>query len=136
MWRAIVVAAPGDAWAALALVGSIALTAALAVRPFVASRGKRLAASTVAIVGLLLGLAGSGLGFGARWVRANVHEAVVVTPDTITHPPSQGTEPMRLVEGTRVDVVEERMTEALVRTDKGEGWVPRSALRALPPYRP
>jgi hypothetical protein len=79
---------------------------------------------------------GSGLGFGARWVRANVHEAVVVTPDTITHPTSESSEPLRLLEGTRVDVVEERMTEALVRTDKGEGWVPRSALRALPPYRP
>ena len=136
MWRAIVVAVPGDAWAAIALVGSIALAAALGARPFVASRGKRLAASTVAIVGLVLALTGGALGYGARWVRANVHEAIVVTPDTLTHPPSEGVEPMRLVEGTRVDVVEERMTEALVRTDKGEGWVPRSALRALPPYRP
>jgi len=141
MWRAIVVAAPGDVWAALALFGSIALAVALGVRPFV-SRGKRLAASTVVVVGLVLAVAGSGLGFGARWVRAHVREAVIVAPDTITHPPTaagesgDGAEPMRLVEGTRVDVVEERMTEALVRTDRGEGWVPRSALRALPPYRP
>lgn len=135
MWRAVVVAVPGDAWAAIALFGSIVLAVALAVRPWVA-RGRRLAASTAAIVGLVVAVAGSALGFGAHFVRANVHEAVVVTPNTFARPTGESGEPLRLLEGTRVDVVEERMTEALVRTDRGEGWVARSALRALPPYRP
>lgn len=134
MWRALVIAAPGDAWAILALTGALLVSIALAVRPR-ARRGLRLAASTLAIVALVLTAISSALGLGARYLRHHVHEAVVVTPSTIAKRDVAG-EPLRLVEGTRVDVLEERLTESHVRMEKGDGWVPRSALRALPPYRP
>ena len=136
MWRAIVVAAPGDAWVGLALFGGILTALALALRPRL-TRGRRLAASTCAIVGVTLGLAGAALGLGARHLRLDVREAVVVTPHTLAEPSDrEHGEPMQLVEGARVDVVEERMTETLVRTDRGEGWVARSAVRSLPTFRP
>lgn len=134
MWRALVTAAPADVWMAIALVASLALSIALVVRPR-AKRGLRLAASTTAIVGFVLAALASALGFGASYLRRHVHEAVVVTPGMVAKPIGGG-DPLRLVEGTRVDVLEERMSEARVRTDRGEGWLPRSALRNLPPYRP
>jgi len=133
MWRALVIAAPGDVWTAMALVGAAGMSIALAFRPRV-QRGLRLAASTVAIVALVVTAVSAALGLGARYLRSHVHEAVVVTPSTLAKR-DEG-EPLRLVEGTRVDVLEERLTEAHVRMEKGDGWVPRSALRALPPYRP
>ncbi len=134
MWRALVTAAPADAWMAIALLSSLALSVALAVRPRV-QRGLRLAASTTAIVGFFVAVLASALGFGASYLRRNVREAVVVVPGLVAKPMGSG-DPLRLVEGTRVDVLEERMSEAHVRTDRGEGWLPRSALRTLPPYRP
>lgn len=135
MWRAIVVASPADGWASLSIVGSLMVSVALGVRPF-ARRGARLAASTVAIVGAVLVIAATALGLGARYLRLRVHEAVVVAPHVVTTP-LDGGEPIKLVEGTRVDLVDERLSEARVRTGKGEeGWVPRDSLRSLPPYRP
>ena len=134
MWRALVIAAPGDVWTGIALVGAICVSVALAVRPS-ARRGMRLAASTVAIVAIVITASSAALGLGARYLRSHVHEAVVVTPSTMAKRDGD-VEPLRLVEGTRVDLLEERLTDAHVRMEKGDGWVPRSALRALPPYRP
>lgn len=133
-WRGLVVAAPGDVWVALALAGSLAASVALAMRPRLA-RGARLAASTVVAVGLSLTALSSALALGARWLRAHVHEAVVVAPHVTGRPDGDGP-PLDLPEGARVDVVEEGTTSVLVRTDRGSGWVSRESLRALPPFRP
>ena len=61
----------------------------------------------------------------------------LVTPHALAQPfDREHAQPMQLVEGVRVDVIEERMTETLVHTERGEGWVARSSLRLLPPFRP
>ena len=136
MWRAIVVAAPGDVWVGLALFGALLAALALALRPRLA-RGRRLAASTCATLGVTFALAGTALGLGARHLRLHVREAVVVTPHALAQPlDREHGQPMQLVEGVRVDVIEERMTETLVHTERGDGWVARSSLRALPAFRP
>jgi len=133
-WRTIVTAAPGDVWAGLALGGSLALAIALALRPRLARAG-RLAASTIALCGLFVAIAGGALGLGARHLRLHVREAVVVAPAVVALP-DEGGRPLDLSEGARVDVVEERATTTRVHTSKGEGWVARDAIRLLPPWRP
>jgi hypothetical protein len=133
-WRGLVVAAPGNVWAGLAMLGSLVTACALGVRPRLV-RGARLAASTLAVVGLLLGLLGSALALGARWLRTHVHEAVVVAPHAVGQ--SDGEAPsFDLPEGARVDVLEEGTTSVLVRSARGTGWVARESLRPLPPWRP
>ncbi len=132
-YRAVLVALPGDAWAGLALVASLLLSIALAARPRL-TRGLRLAASTTAIVSAVVMIAASGMALGARWLRTRVREAVVVAPRVLTTPEEGGA--IELDEGQRVDVVEERATSTMIRTEKGTGWAPRDALRMLPPYRP
>jgi hypothetical protein len=134
VWRTIVVALPGDAWAGLAIGSSLVLSIALAMRPRL-SRGARLTASTIAIVCALLVVTFSGIGLSARWLRAHVREAVVVSPHAVATPEGDGA-PLDLDEGQRVDVIEERAGTTLIRTEKGTGWAPRDALRTLPPYRP
>lgn len=134
VWRTIVVSLPGDAWAGLAIASSLILSGALALRPRLL-RGARLAASTIAIVSVLLMIAFSALGLSARWLRANVREAVVVAPRAIATPDGD-VAPIELDEGQRVDVLEERAGTTLIKTEKGTGWAPRDALRLLPPYRP
>ncbi len=133
--RAILVSLPGDAWAGLALVGSVVLAIALAVRPRLPRGGLRLAASTTSIVALSLTLVASGLGLSASWLRRTLKEAVVVAPYAAASPEAAGPS-IDLDEGQRVDVLEERATTTKVRTDRGEGWAPRDALRPLPSYRP
>lgn len=133
-WRGLVVAAPGDAWVALAMTGSALLSIALAARPRLA-RGARLAASTIAAVGLSMGLLGSALALGARWLRTHVHEAIVVAPRATARADGDA-QPFELPEGARVDVVEEGTTSVLVSADRGTGWVARESLRPLPPWRP
>lgn len=134
VWRTIVVALPGDAWAGLALAASVILSVALAMRPRL-QRGARLAASTTAIVSVVLVVVLSALGLGARSLRRNLREAVVISSHAVATPEGD-TAPIDLDEGQRVDVVEERSGTTLVRTEKGTGWAPRDALRILPPYRP
>lgn len=133
-YRAILVSLPGDAWAGLAIAASLILATALALRPRL-TRGARLAASTTAIVATVIMLASAGLGLGSRWLRVHVREAVVVAPHAAATA-EEGAMMLDLDEGQRVDVLEERATSTLVRTDKGVGWAPRDALRMLPPYRP
>lgn len=133
-YRAILVALPGDAWAAIALTASMILSLALALRPRLV-RGSRLAASTVAIVATVITIAASALGLGARWLRTHVREAVVISPH-VAATREDGGGLVELDEGQRVDVLEERATTTLIRTDKGTGWAPRDAVRMLPPYRP
>lgn len=133
-WRGLVVAAPGDVFAGLALAGSLLASIALAARPRL-RRGARLAASTLLAVGLSLAAVASALALGARWLRTNVREAVVVAPHATGRPAGDGAT-LDLPEGARVDVVEEGTTSVLVRTDRGTGWVSRESLRALPPWRP
>jgi hypothetical protein len=131
--RAIAVAIPGNAWGALALFGSLTLAIALAARPRL-SRARRLAATTIAVVGFLLaGFATAG-GLGARWLRLHQREAIVVVPHASAAP--EGGAPIELDEGARVDVLEERGLSVLVKNDRGQGWAPRESLRMLPPYRP
>jgi hypothetical protein len=133
-YRAVLVALPGNAWAGLAIVASLVLSAALAMRPrFV--RGLRLAASTTAIVAAVVTIAASGMALGARWLRKTVREAVVVAPHATATPVEEGSL-IELDEGQRVDVLEQRATSTMIRTEKGVGWAPRDALRPLPPYRP
>lgn len=131
--RTILFALPGNAWAGIALTASLALSVALALRPRLL-KGARLAASTVAIVSAVLGLLAGGLGLAGSSLRRHLREAVVVAPRA-TATTDEGA-PLELDEGERVDVLEERATSTRVRTDKGEGWAPRDALRPLPPYRP
>ncbi|MGZ3422406.1 MAG: hypothetical protein ACXVEF_41905 [Polyangiales bacterium] len=131
--RAVAVAIPGNAWGALALFGSLALAIALAVRPRV-SRARRLAATTVAVVGFLLAGVATAGGLGARWLRLHQREAVVVVPHAAAVP--EGGVAIDLEEGARVDVIEERGVSLLVKNDRGQGWAPRESLRMLPPYRP
>jgi tetratricopeptide (TPR) repeat protein len=133
-YRAVLVALPGDAWAAFAIASSLLLAIALAVRPRL-TRGARLASSTTAVVAALVMVASSGMALGARWLRTKVREAVVVAPRVIATPVEEGSS-IELDEGQRVDVVEERATSTMIRTEKGVGWAPRDALRPLPPYRP
>lgn len=133
-YRAILVALPGDAWAALAIVSSLVLALALALRPRLV-RGARLAASTTAIVAAVVMIVASGLGLGARYLRAHLREAVVVSPHAGARR-EDGSGMVELDEGQRVDVLEERATTTMIRTDKGVGWAPRDALRMLPAYRP
>jgi hypothetical protein len=132
--RTIVVALPGDAWAGLAIASSIVLAAALAIRPRL-QRGARLASSTVAIVTLLMVLVFSALGLAARYLRTNLHEAVIISPRAVATPEGDSA-PIDLDEGQRVDVLEQRAGTTLIHTEKGTGWAPRDALRMLPPYRP
>lgn len=133
--RAILVSLPGDAWAGLAIVGSIVLAVALAVRPRLPRGGRRLAASTIAVVALAITSVASALGVSASWLRRTSKEAVVVAPHAAAAPEGPGPS-LDLDEGQRVDVIEERATTTKIRTDRGEGWAPRDALRMLPPYRP
>jgi hypothetical protein len=132
-YRAILVALPGSAWTGIAIAASLLLSLALALRPRL-QRGVRLAASTTAIVATVIMIAASALGLGARWLRANVREAVVVSPHAAAKADDGSV--VDLDEGQRIDVIEERATTMLIRTDKGTGWAPRDALRLLPPYRP
>lgn len=132
-YRAVLVALPGDGWAALAIVSSLVLSVALFMRPRL-TRGGRLAASTTAVVAAIVMIGMSALGLGSRWLRANVREAVVISPRAAAT--SDDGAPIDLDEGMRVDVLEERATSTMIRTDKGIGWAPRDALRPLPPYRP
>jgi len=134
VWRTIVVTLPGDAWAGLALASSLFLSGALLLRPRL-QRGARLAASTIAIVSVLLLAAFSAIGLSARWLRTNLREAVVVSPRAAATPEGDSA-PIELDEGQRVDVLEERAGTTLIRTERGTGWAPRDALRILPPYRP
>ena len=134
VWRTIVVALPGDAWAGLAIASSLILAGALAMRPRLA-RGARLAASTIATVAVIALVVFSAIGLSARWLRANLREAVVISPHAVATPDGDSA-PIDLDEGQRVDVVEERAGTTLVRTEKGTGWAPRDALRTLPSYRP
>ncbi len=133
-WRAVVVALPGNAWVALALAASLVLCVGLVMRPRL-PRGSRLAASTASIVALLIALTATGLGLAARHLRSTLREAVVVAPHA-TALPEGGGNPIELDEGARVDVVEERATSTRIRTERGDGWAPRDALRMLPVYRP
>ncbi len=88
---------------------------------------------TLGVVGLVVMSLGAGLAAAAHFLRTNVREAIVIVPrPSATR--DDGT-PLDLDEGARVDVLEIGATSARVRTDQGEGWVPRTELRALPPYR-
>jgi len=131
--RAVAVAIPGNVWGALALFGSIVLAVALATRPRL-MHARRLAATTAAVMGLLVAGVATVGGLGARWLRLHHREAIVVTPRIAAVP--EGGASIHLEEGARVEVVEERAGSMLVKNDRGEGWAPRESLRMLPPYRP
>jgi len=131
--RTILFSLPGNAWAGIAIAASLLFATALALRPRLAA-GLRLAASTVAIVSVLVSVAASGLGIGGSVLRRHLREAVVVSTRAVATTDAGAT--LELDEGERVDVLEERASTTRIRNDKGEGWAPRDALRVLPAYRP
>ncbi len=134
VWRSVVTSAHADAWTGLALGSSMLLSLALATRSRLRGPARIWAHALAAVTALTLVLAGA-LYAGNWWVRHRLREAVIVSPRPVARV-ANGAPPLELLEGARVDVVEEREGEALIENEIGRGWITRDAIRMLPPMRP
>jgi tetratricopeptide (TPR) repeat protein len=137
--RAVLELLDESVWAALAALGSLALTAGLAVLSLTQAHRARVAGSTAAAIGgVLLSCCGAAAA-GARHFRLSSTPAVVVAPearllDENGRPVVQKNgEPEHVVmaEGTSVYVRERRGTLARIEWGSTEAWVDASQLRVL-----
>jgi hypothetical protein len=136
--RAIVTLLPEQAWASIALLGSLALAFGIVLRR-VSTRGFARLAGAVAIgVGGAL-LAGFGTGaYAARQLRATSQPAVVVVPEARLLnesgrplPFKAGADSTSVPEGATVYVKERREGRCLVEWGNTDGWLSLSDVRLL-----
>jgi hypothetical protein len=122
-----------DAWALLALIGSLVIGAGLFVRRLARTPRMRVAGGTAAGVATPVLVAAAIMTLAVRSDRLNLHEAVVVTagarPTDERGLSVPGAAP--LPEGARVEVLETRGSVSRVRFGSVEAWVASVALREI-----
>jgi hypothetical protein len=122
-----------DAWALLALIGSLVIGAGLFVRRLARTPRTRVAGGTAAGVATPVLVAAAIMTLAVRSDRLNLHEAVVVTagarPTDERGLSVPGAAP--LPEGARVEVLETRGSVSRVRFGSVEAWVASVALREI-----
>jgi hypothetical protein len=122
-----------DAWALLALIGSLVIGAGLFVRRLARRPRIRVAGGTAAGVATPVLVAAAVMTLAVRSDRLNLHEAVVVTdgarPTDERGLSVPGGTP--LPEGARVEVLETRGSVSRVRFGSVEAWVASAALREI-----
>ena len=128
-----------NVWAAVALMGSLLLTAGLGLRRFVGRTSAALAGAIGIGVGALLLLLGGGMTAGARHFRLSSAPAVIVVDEARLLDETGKPLPLKagaadsviVPEGASVYVVERR--PALYRVEWGSsyGWLTPSQLRVL-----
>jgi hypothetical protein len=126
-------------WALLALLGSIALTAGLALRLWAHNRNARLSGSVVSAIGLVLLVLGGGMAAAARQLRLSTSPAVVIAEqaqllDAAGRPVSSAShrEVGNVIpEGSAVYVKETKGALAFVEWGELDAWVNLRELRRL-----
>lgn len=129
--RAIVDLAPESAWAALAALGSIALTAGLILRRM-PGHAKRLAGLIAVPIGALVLVVFAGLAGAARHVRHTTSQAVVTAPEARMLDERgliRNVEPVP--EAARVEVLERKGALVRIRYGTTEGWTQSGSVRVL-----
>jgi hypothetical protein len=133
--RAIAGLLPEDAWGVLAILGSLALAAGIALR--FRTREHDVPGSLAVGVGALLLVLGGGLGFSARHFRRTSTPAVVVVDEARlldeSGRPLQGriAEGNVVPEGANVVLLERRAGLARIEWGSTEGWVVGGQVREV-----
>lgn len=128
-----------DVWAALALLGSLALTVGLALRLWTRTRSAHLSAGVAGALGLAFLALGGGMAAAARHLRLNTSPAVVIAEQAqlldATGRPVSGASHREvgnvIPEGSPVYIKETRGALALVEWGELETWVNLRDLRRL-----
>lgn len=135
--RAVVGSMPEQVYALIALIGSVLLTLALALRALAGSERLRLGAAVAGFVGGGLLLVGGVLGGAARQLRKNAEPAVVVVGEARlldeggTPLPANRVEHTAIPEGASVYVRARQGRLAKVEWGSIQGWVAQQQLRIL-----
>lgn len=136
--RAIATLLPEQAWAVLALLCSVTVTAGIVLRRLARAPLLRLAGVVAVSVGTALTLAFGAGAYAAEQFRVGSQPAVVVVPEArLTNeqgrhlPSKRGADTTTVPEGATVYVRERREERCLVEWGSTDGWLRLSEVRLL-----
>jgi hypothetical protein len=136
--RAIAALLPEQAWAALALLSSLAVAAGIALRRLAQRPFWRLSGTVAIGVGVPLGLGFGSGAYAAEQFRVTSQPAVVVVPEArLTNengrplPYKRGADTTTVPEGATVYVTQRREGRCLVEWGTTDGWLSASEVRLL-----